>query len=340
MTAPDPPAASTASPQAPVIGIDLGGTNMQVGVVSTTGQILGRAKKKTKAEKGKEAVLQRVADAAREALDDAGLTTADIAALGIGAPGAIDVRSGVILDAPNLRWSDVRLADELAALLDGLAVVVENDVNAAVWGENKLGAGGDAENILGVWVGTGVGGGLIIHGRIYHGASGTAGEIGHSLLFPNAPLTFRKLEDVCSRTAVVRRVVHLVETNHPSIISQLAEEKGRSIREIGSGTVARAFELGDEVVCDVINESADYLGRGIANAVTLLGLERVVLGGGLTEALGQPFVDVVARSAREHVFPKAVGDRLEIVATTLNDDAGLLGAALLAQERLAVLAQT
>lgn len=323
---------------APVVGIDLGGTNMQVGVVASDGSIFGRGKRKTKAEKGQDVVLDRVAETVTETCATAGVSVGDLMGIGIGAPGAIVPGTGVVIEAPNLRWRDFDLAGELSRRLGGIAVVVENDVNVAVWGENKRGAGRDADDLLGVWLGTGVGGGLVLGGRIYHGTLGTAGEIGHTLLFPNAPLTFRKLEDVCSRTAVTRRIIHLISTGTPSMLTRLAAEKNREISEIGSGTIAEAFTEGDEVTVDVLHETADYLGRGIANFVTMLGLPNVVLGGGLTEALGQPFVDRVAKSCAEHVFPSAAAERLRIVGTELEDDAGLLGAALIAQASLATTA--
>ncbi|XHC25819.1 ROK family protein [Phycisphaerales bacterium ac7] len=323
-----------------VVGIDLGGTNLQVGVVDQTNSIVGRSKKKTKAEKGPESVLDRIAEAVAEACEEAGCTTGDLSAIGIGAPGAIDFARGVVLEAPNLRWNDVHLARELSARCANTPVVVDNDVNVAIYGENRLGAGNNAENVLGVWCGTGVGGGLILNGELYHGGFGSAGEIGQTLLFPNAPLTYRLLEDVCSRTAVTRRIVTLIEQNHPSILPEISarrdaekERKRTPLRQIGSSVIAQAYDEGDKLTRDVIHESADLLGRAISNVVTLLALPDVILGGGLTEALGQPWVEHVAASCREHVFPKAAA-QVRFGATTLEDRAGLLGAALLARERL------
>ncbi len=324
-----------------VVGIDLGGTNLQVGVVDRSDQIIGRSKKKTKAEKGTEFVLDRIAEGVHEACAEASCTPADLAAIGIGAPGAIDFASGTVLEAPNLRWNEVRLADELSARCAGVSVLVDNDVNVAIYGENRLGAGRNARDVLGVWCGTGVGGGLILNGALYHGGFGSAGEIGQTLLFPTAPLTYRLLEDVCSRTAVTRRIVTLIEQNHPSILPEIAARRDREkdrkktpLREIGSSVIAQAYAEGDKLTRDVVHESADLLGRAIANVVTLLALPEVILGGGLTEALGQPWVEHVAASCRDHVFPKAAA-RVRFAATELEDRAGLLGAALLAREQIA-----
>lgn len=325
---------------APVVGIDLGGTNLQVGVVDHTNIIIGQAKRKTRPEKGTKSVLDRIAEAVHEACEIAGCTPADLYAIGIGAPGAIDCERGVVLEAPNLRWNEVSLAAELAARCAGTPVLVDNDVNVAIYGENRLGAGHNAHNVLGVWCGTGVGGGLILNGQLYHGGFGSAGEIGQTLLFPTAPRTYRLLEDVCSRTAVTRRIVTLIEQNHPSIIPEVSQrrdrEKGRKktpLRRIGSSVIAQAYAEGDTLTRDVVHESADLLGRAISNVVTLLALPEVILGGGLTEALGQPWVEQVAASCRDHVFPKAAA-RVRFAATELEDRAGLLGAALLAREKI------
>ena len=201
--------------QKPVIGIDLGGTNMQIGVVGEGGKVLGTARKKTKAADGMEAVLARLAEGVNEACVDAKLARESIAAVGIGAPGAVDPVKGVVLEAVNLRWSDVALANILTKKL-GVPTFLDNDVNVAVYGENKVGAGKNASDLLGVWVGTGIGGGLILNGELYYGTFMTAGEIGHTILLPNNPPGHRSLEHNCSRTAVVDRLVRLIESNHPS----------------------------------------------------------------------------------------------------------------------------
>ncbi|MFU8828683.1 MAG: ROK family protein [Phycisphaerales bacterium] len=323
-----------------IAGIDLGGTNLQVGVVDASNQILGRAKKKTKADKGVESLLDRIAEGIAEACEEAGCQVGDLQAIGIGAPGAIDFDRGVVLEAPNLRWNNVPLTSELSRRCADVPVVVDNDVNVAIYGENRLGAGQNARDVLGVWCGTGVGGGLILNGQLYHGGFGTAGEIGQTLLFPTAPLTHRLVEDVCSRTAVTRRLVSLIEQNHASIIPEVAarrdQEKDRKrtpLRQIGSAVIAQAYNENDKLTRDVVHESADLLGRAISNVVTLLALPKVILGGGLTEALGQVWVERVATSCREHVFPKAAA-KVEFVATELEDRAGLLGAALIAREKI------
>ena len=323
----------------PVVGIDLGGTNMQIGVVAPEAAtakpggdhhalLLGRAKLKTKAELGREAVLDRLCKGIEEACEDAGIKVEDLASVGIGAPGAIDIEQGVVLEAVNLRWKDVRLADLLGDRL-GLPVAVDNDVNVAVYGEDRLGAGEGSDDMLGVWVGTGVGGGLILGGKLFYGKHGTAGEIGHMHAVPTSLLGQRSVEHNCSRTALTDRLRQLIRANRPSIVTELVDG---NLDKIKSRVIADAYEQGDRLTRDIVDESADLLGSVIGGIVTLLSIDRVVLGGGLTEALGEPYVSRVRDRARLVAFPDRL-KALKVVATKLEDDAGLVGAALLAMER-------
>lgn len=311
-----------------VVGIDLGGTNMQIGVVSAEGKVVGQEKKKTKAEQGADAIVERMAKGIAKACEEAGTDLGAIQAVGIGAPGAIDFEHGVVIEAPNLGWRDFPLAERLGAALGGKPVLLDNDVNVAVFGENRLGAGKNARDLLGVWVGTGVGGGLILNGSLYYGGMGTAGEIGQMILFPRAALGHRTVEESCSRKNVVGRISKLAMQHHKTLLTELTDD----LENIGAGTVAKAYEMGDELTRRVVNESADLLGDAIGSCVTLLSLPKVILGGGLTEALGGAFVDRVAAAARSVVFPSRLKS-VEFAETKLADRAGLLGAALLARER-------
>ena len=313
----------------PVVGIDLGGTNVQIGVVSDGKKILGRAKRKSKPEEGRDALIGRIVEGVEEACKEAKLKVSEIGAVGIGAPGAIDPDTGTVIEAVNLRWDNVPLADLLGRKL-GKPVVVDNDVNVAVYGENKLGAGENARDLLGVWLGTGIGGGLILNGKLYYGTFFTAGEIGHTTLFPHNPPGARSLEQNCSRTSVVERLIKLIKANHKSVIPSLVDG---DLSEVKSKTVAKAYSMGDELMIEVVDSAAELVGISIAGVVTLLSLGRVVLGGGLTEALGDPLVDKVKKSVRAHVFPDKCR-AVKVVGTKLLDDAGVMGAALIAMERL------
>lgn len=310
------------------VGIDLGGTNMQIGVVDASCQIAGRSKFKTKAERGGDAVVDRMIEGIEEACEKAGVKARDIAGIGVGAPGAIDMARGVVLEAPNLRWNNMPLAERLSAAFERRPVLIDNDVNVAVYGENRLGAGENASDLLGIWIGTGIGGGLILNGSLYYGAHGSAGEIGQTVLFPGAPLGWRLFEQNCSRKHLVNRLLRLIEANRPSSLVEIAG--GRE--DIGASAVAEAYRRGDALVREVVDEATTLIGIAAANAVTLLSLPMVVLGGGFAEAFGQPFADRVSEAMKPHVFPKSL-QGCRVVTTLLADDAGLLGAALLARAK-------
>lgn len=313
----------------PIVGIDLGGTNMQIGVVSPEHKLLGRAKLKTKADQGYAAVLDRLVQGITESCTEANIKPEALGAIGIGAPGAIDPKTGVVIEAVNLRWNDAPLAQDLGKKLN-LPVVVDNDVNVAVYGENELGAGNHARFLLGVWLGTGVGGGLILDGKLYYGHFLTAGEIGHTIHIPGNPPGSRTLEQNCARSAVAERIAKLIRTNRPSIVTTMTEG---NLDNIKSKTIAAAYEANDPLVREVIDDVAERVGIAVASCVTLLSLERVVLGGGLSEALGKPFVKQVAQAVRRYVFPAKCRE-VDIVGSALEDNAGVFGAALLAAERL------
>ena len=291
-----------------VVGIDLSATNLQFGVVDADNAIIGRARARTQADQGRDQVIANVCAGVRAACDAARITLDDVAAVGVAAAGAIDMPRGVILTAPNLHWQDVPLRDILRAEL-GRPVALDNDVNGAVWGEYHLGAGRGKGDVLGVWVGTGVGGGLVLDGSLYHGDRFTAGEIGHTVIDPAGKPDERTVEDLCSRTAL-RRVLG---------------------EQLKTSAIAEAYRAGDPATCDTVNRSADLLGIAIANWVTLLSLDAVIIGGGITEALGEPYVKHIRESFDRDVFPDELRT-CEISVTTLAADAGLLGAALLARE--------
>jgi glucokinase len=319
-------------PSKPVIGIDLGGTNMQFGVVSPSLELLGVSKRKTKPEEELADIMGRIVSGIEEACQQAGISPTGFAAVGLGAPGVVDPAKGVVIEAVNLRWDNVPLARLLTKKL-GVPAFIDNDVNVAVLGENLLGAGKNSTDLLGVWVGTGIGGGLILNGSLYYGHFMSAGEIGHTILFPHHALGQRSLEHNCSRTAIVERLVRLIRSNHKSKISA---EVGDEFDKIKSRTLAKYYHGGpkeDRLVIEVIDHAAEELGVAVASVVTLLSLPRVVIGGGLTEALGKPFVDRVELSTRKLAFPNVLR-KVDVIPSQLADNAGIFGAAMIALERV------
>lgn len=313
------------------IGIDLGGTNISAGVVDRKGRLLGSAKKKTRASEGRDAVLSRLVAAMEASCVEAGVALDAVSVVGIGAPGPVDFGRGVVITAGNLGWKNVALGDLLHKRC-GIRTVVDNDVNVAAWGEATIGAGQGRESLLAVWVGTGVGGGLVLGGRVWRGDLHTAGEIGQMIAFPNGQPGSTTVEEFCSRTGIVRSIMARLgfypeSAFHKALEMQRAAGKSGPL---GSGALGECYHAGDEVTCLVVNATAELLGTVIANTITLLSVRTVVLGGGVTEALGKPYLQRVADATARHVFPTAIGAKVEVRMTALKDDAGVLGAAMLA----------
>lgn len=342
----------------PIVGIDLGGTNINAGVVDAQGRVLpaSRCNKKTQAAQGVKTVLERVADAALEAIEGAGLTPRGVAAVGIAAAGAVEPTKGVVIRGGNLGFTNVPLAAEITKRT-GVRCVVENDVNAAVYGEWKhpRGAIHGVRDALGVWLGTGIGGGLILNGALYAGGFFTAGEIGHMTVLPGAPLGRRNFEQQCSRTAVSDRLLALMSNGYASSLSQAVEQEKEKLLDkarkefkdkgklswqfennkiLRSKAIAAAYRAGDALTVKVVDEAAEHLATVVAGMVTVLSLPCVVLGGGLTEALGAPWVAKVRAGVRAGTFPPEIGPKVSVVATRLKDEAGVIGAAMNARDRL------
>ncbi len=314
-----------------VAGIDLGGTKVTFGVLNAEGKILAMDKRKTKAITGMEGVLDRVVDGLERTCKEAGSTLRDLDAVGIGAPSPVDFDEGVAIHAVNLGWKNVPLRKLLEDRLD-LPVLVDNDVNVAAWGEFTAGAARGWSDALGVWVGTGIGGGIILGGKLWRGAFHTAGELGHMVLQPRGGLGRRTVEEHCSRLAMIRAMETLI-SSHPQSRMRAVLPRTPEDGPIGSSTIAEAYRAGDELVLRVVDDAADLLGLAIANAVTLLSVRGVVLGGGVTDALGKPFVDRVRESFEWHVFPTTLR-KCRVVAAELGDAAGIVGAAALARTHI------
>lgn len=309
------------------VGIDLGGTNIQGGIVTPAGQVIARDSVKTKSEQGADAVIGRIVKLVETLADHAKAPMKDIGGVGIGAPGTVDPAKGVVRVAVNLRWTNFPLAATLRARLKK-PVVVDNDVNVGAWGEHRAGAGKGFDDMLAVFVGTGIGGGIVLGGKLYRGHYYTAGEIGHTIIRADAGRGRRTLENLASRTAIVNLLTQLIASNHESVLTELTEGDSTRIR---SKVLAQAMRRKDPLTREVVSEAARLTGIAIANAVTLLSLPAVVVGGGVTEALKKPFVDMVRASFEQHVFPPDLR-KCKILQSSLGDDAGVIGAALLAAQ--------
>lgn len=301
---------------------------MLLGIIAPDKSIIARHHVSTESEGGLDHVLGNLLRGIDDLCALGNVSLEDIGAIGLAVAGAVDIDNGVVLDAHNLKWLNVPLRD-LLQKKTGRPVVLDNDVNAATWGEFKAGAGKGRGDQFAVWVGTGIGGGIILNGELYHGSFSTAGEFGLTISKPDGEEGFRTIEDLASRTGY-RRTLDRVLPKHPR--SMLSELSGGDASRLGTKELAQAYHANDELAGEVIDRGARLLGTSIANFVTFLSVDTVIMGGGLTEALGERYLEVIRESFRQDVFPERC-QQCEIMLTGLASDAGLLGAGLLAMER-------
>jgi glucokinase len=314
-----------------VAGIDLGGTKILVAIVAPNGSIVTRAKKKSGRGGGDAGVvIDRIADCVRDATNVAGINLSQIQAIGIGAPGPIVLETGVVSVAVNLGWHDVPLKAELERRL-GVPVAVDNDVRVAVLAEYLAGAGRGSRNMVGIWPGTGIGGGIILNGEIFVGSTNSAGEVGHMTIKAGGAVCAcggkGHLESLASRSAIVRDITKRVEAGEKTALTSII---GPDVSLATSGDLAEARRQGDKLVIRVLDRAARYLSIGIASLANVLNPEVVVLGGGLVQALGDPFVRLIAQKVEGR--PLLAGTQaLKIVQSVFGDDAGIIGSALVAR---------
>ncbi|MCB9153108.1 MAG: ROK family protein [Caldilineae bacterium] len=316
------------------LGIDLGGTNVMALVVNEKDEIIGEAKKKTKAELGPEGVVDRIVATAESVLSSAEVDAQAVIAAGVGAPGPVNLETGVVVEAPNLPgWQEIPLAAMLSDRL-GVPVFADNDVNLGTLGVHQMGVGRGTQHMIGIFVGTGVGGGVIIDGQLHRGSRYSAGEIGHTIIVPNGPLCGCGkrgcLEAVASRTAIEREVNAALEAGYSSILSDLLGPSGKD--RLTSGVIKSALEAGDTLMTEVMTQVQFYLGLLTANLVNILDPEMVVFGGGVAEALGDAFTEPIRATAKPYYLQQRDADRVRIVTAELGDYAGGLGGAALARQ--------
>lgn len=315
------------------IGIDLGGTSMHAAAVRD-GRIVAESRGTTPRGEGQDAVLERVAKLVgkvRRATGD------DDPPRGVcvGAPGAVNPATGVVHHAPNLRWTDMPLADELSARI-GLPVVVDNDVNVGAIGEHVYGAGRGSRDLAAIFVGTGVGGAVIMDGRARRGFRGAAGEFGHLVAVPDGRVCScgRRgcFEAYTSRTAIAAMLQERMAEGRASAVPKIMEKKGKT--RVTSSVIEAALDRDDALVKEVLAEAQHHLATLVANLVNALDPEVVVFGGGLVERLGTRFTGPIAIAARDGFLQQEGAERVRIVPAELGDRAGPMGAAAVAARRL------
>ena len=310
-------------------GIDLGGTKIEAIVVDDENAVLGTSRRETPRSGGPPEVVRELSAALGEAAAGAGVEPAQLAGVGVGSPGEVDAAAGTVARASNLPdWADAfPLATALGEQL-GVAVVVGNDVRVAVEAERVLGAGRTYRSFLGVWWGTGVGGAVVVDGRLWLGR-GSAGELGHVVVRQGGarcPCGRRGcLEAYAGRAAMEHRARRAFAKGTKTDLFELMRKHGRD--RLTSGVWATALVRDDELAVRLVERAYQALGAGVASAINLLDLEAVVVGGGLGTRLGQPGAERIAAAMQPHLF---VSDRPpDVVTTELGDAGGALGAALL-----------
>lgn len=307
-----------------VLGIDIGGTKLAAGVVDADGRMLERGEMPTLAYEGLEPVLERIVGLGRELLARAAAQKEPVQRIGIGCAGPVDLKAGKVFDPPNLPgWSDVSLVRHIESAL-GLPAILENDANAAALGEFRYGAGRGVRSLVYFTVSTGIGGGIILDGKVWHGLKDAAGEAGHMTVCPDGPVcgcgNRGCLEAMASGTSIARRAREAVAAGRPTRL--------REVPVVTSADVVRLAQEGDAVAREVWEAAVKYLGIGVASVITVLAPERIVLGGGVTRA-GDFLFEPLRVEVRRRVKLMPVESVL-VLPAALGPDVGILGAAAVA----------
>lgn len=318
------------------IGIDLGGTKILAAVATSEGEIIARSKSKTfppgADPDDSTALVRRIVETAQEAMKMAGLKRRDIKAVGVGAPGPTDIHTGHVFNAVNLPcWRNgFDLGPALTNMLK-IPVFVDNDVNVGLLGEVTYGAARGIDDVIGLFVGTGLGGGIVLGGKLRRGFRWGAGEVGHTYLYwpGKKPLN---IEDVASRGAISKKLAKAVRKGRSPVVAELLAR--RKDDRITSGVIRRALAAGDPITRAAVEEAQEAIAVLIASITNLLDPQAFVLGGGLVESLGEPFLEPIREQARALFFVRQRLDDVRIIPAGLGDDSGVLGGVALAWEQI------
>lgn len=318
------------------VGIDLGGTAIKLAFVTEQGEIAYKAEEATPVSEGGDQALFTMNQMIEKGLNALQLERKIVKGIGIGAPAFLDLERGFVYSAVNLGWKDFALKDRLEEITK-LPVIVDNDANVAALGEMWQGAGQGATNLLCITLGTGVGGGVIIQGQIYHGAKGTSGEIGHYTSIADGGYLCNCgktgcLETVASATGIVRLAQEELEKSQElrssSTLAQVLSENG----SIEAKDVAICAQEGDLLSQHVLNQVGNYLGIALGNYAIVMNPEKIVIGGGVSKA-GEVLFKPIQEYYDKYALPLFTG-KIEIVPAALGNDAGVIGAAWLVHSKL------
>jgi glucokinase len=316
----------------PVLAVDLGGTKIIIAIMSHQGEIIARQSYNTLADEGPQAVMNRIFSSIEEVLSQNNLSLSQLSAISIAAAGIIDIKNGVITEAPNLSgWHDIPLKSIVEEKFK-LTTFLINDADAAALGEHRFGAGKGLSNLILLTLGTGVGGGIIINSGLYLGSSGSAAEIGHMIIDVNGPKcqcgNNGCLEAFVSGSAIAAEAKSRISQGGKSSLIEMAEGK---IENITAEKVYLAAGEGDSLASEVISRAAYYLGIGVVNLVNILNPEMVIIGGSVA-SMGDILLEPVRQVVKEKAFP-LLSQAVKIVPARLGNDAGIFGAAIFALEQ-------
>ncbi|HVN67027.1 MAG TPA: ROK family protein, partial [Candidatus Sulfotelmatobacter sp.] len=319
-----------------VIGIDIGGTKIMAVLFDSRFQILARSRTKTKANEGEKHFHKILRDEVLQILKEAKVDRDDVVGIGLGCPGIIDEKRGVVRSSPNIRFLKNYPLTQRITRSTRLPALAANDVNAGLFGEQQFGAAKRCANVIGVFIGTGIGGAIIADGRMVSGAFGAAGEFGHIQATSVGPLCGCGkrgcLEAVASRLAIATEAAGLTARQ---MAPALFRKAGTDVKDIRSGTIAKAIRSGDRALEGLVREKGRIIGSTLGALVSALNPEKIVLGGGLAEALARYLIPEVDQAMRQTAMP-ALSKSVKVVAAKLGDYATAMGAAKMAWDRFYV----
>ncbi len=315
------------------LGVDLGGTKILTAVANSNGKMLSRDHSITPATKGHEAVIQSILESIGRALDKAGIATSELSAIGVGAPGLSNPETGILFTSPNLPgWRDVPLREIIEKEL-GKKTFLINDANAAALGELYFGAARGTRNFIYVTISTGIGGGIVIDGKIYTGTLGTAGEVGHMTIDDDGPVcncgNRGCWETLASGTALAREARHRIKEGAKTSI---LDYTGGDMDNVTAEVIQKAAQQGDALAGELIARTGYYVGVGLANLINLFNPELIVIGGGLSH-IGDMLFEPAFKVAKERAFEKAY-QAVRFAPAELGRNSGVLGAVVFAFEEM------
>ncbi|MFO7814464.1 MAG: ROK family protein [Halanaerobiales bacterium] len=311
------------------IGIDIGGTKILTALADEKGLILNKAQKQTESDKGEKTIISNIKDSIDRVINNSSIKKKDVKRIGVGSPGPLDLEKGLIIENSNLSWTNVPIVKILEDMT-GIPVILENDANAAALGEKHFGAGREADNIVYLTISTGIGGGIIIDKKIFHGGKGNAGEVGHMTLIPDSNYqcgcgNYGCFEAVASGTAIARRGREVLKKEADSLIKEYSENNPD---RVDAPLIAAAARAGDKQAVEIFKLTGCLLGVGISNVVNLFDPEIVVLGGGVMHAQ-ELFIDELRATLQERALTSNL-ENLQVKEVGLGKDTGVMGAVAVA----------